>query len=194
MALAANPIHDYVTTIAYANYLANGVKTLTCQNDGCAHKIAPVEITVNPIIPCFMGYSIKEDGKGITFGYTIDYAALDEYAKISGKRVELGFVVAAQSKVTDNKLLNEDGTVVNANVIKATVVSWSNVDTENEDVVKYYGADFKLTGDFTGLENTVICMAGYLFDGKVAYLNANASGESADFITYGELVTVSEEE
>ena len=194
VALAANPIHDYVTTIAYANYLANGVKTLTCQNDGCAHKIAPVEITVNPIIPCFMGYSIKEDGSGITFGYTIDYNALDEFAKISGKNVELGFVVAAQSKVTDNKLLNEDGTVVNANVVKASVVSWSNVDTENANVVKYYGADFKLTGDFTGLENTVICMAGYLFDGKVAYLNANASGESADFITYGELVTANEEE
>ena len=187
-----NAKHNYVTTITYANYLANGVKTMACQNDGCAHKTTPVTESVNPIIPCFMGYSIKEDGNGITFGYTIDYAALDEHAKISGKKIDLGFVVAAQSKVTDNKLLNADGSVVNANVIKASVVTWSNVDSENADVIKYCGADFKLTGDFTGLENVAICMAGYLFDGAVAYLNANASGEASDYITYGELVTVTE--
>jgi hypothetical protein len=30
-------------------------------------------------------------------------------------------------------------------------------------------------------------MAGYLFDGKVAYINANASGDSADNVTYGQL-------
>ena len=191
--MKANPKHNYVNSIAYANYLANGVKTQVCQNEGCAHKTTPNVVETAPIISSFKGYSVKEDGNGITFGYTIDYNALDEYAKVSGKKVEIGFVVAAQSKVTDNKLLNEDGTVVNANVVKASVVSWSNVDTENANVVKYYGADFKLTGDFTGLENTVICMAGYLFDGKVAYLNANASGESADFITYGELVTANEE-
>ena len=174
-------------SVVYANYLANGIL-----NTKCARCEECSESEVNPIISSFKGYSVKEDGSGITFGYTIDYNALDEFAKINGKNVELGFVVAAQSKVTDNKLLNADGSVVNANVIKATVVSWSNVDTENANVVKYYGADFKLTGDFTGLENTVICMAGYLFDGKVAYLNANASGESADFITYGELVAVGE--
>ena len=168
--------------IEYANYLADGklfVKCARCEE--CS------ESEVNPIISSFKGYSVKEDGNGITFGYTIDYAALDEYAKISGKKVELGFVVAAQSKVTDNKLLNADGTVANANVIKASVVSWSNIDSENEETVKYNGADFKLTGDFTGLENTAICMAGYLFDGAVAYLNANASGEASDFITYGQL-------
>ena len=175
-------------SVVYSNYLANGIL-----NTKCARCEECSESEVNPIITSFKGYSVKEDGSGITFGYTIDYNALDEFAKISGKKVEIGFVVAAQSKVTDNKLLANDGTVVNANVIKATVVSWSNVDTENANVVKYYGADFKLTGDFTGLENTIICMAGYLFDGKVAYLNATASGESADFITYGELVAVSEE-
>ena len=187
-----NPKHNYVNAIAYANYLANGVKTQTCQNEGCVHKTTPNVVSVNPIISSFKGYSVKEDGNGITFGYTIDYNALDEYAKVSGKKVELGFVVAAQSKVTDNKLLNADGSAVNANVIKASVVSWSNIDSENEETVKYNGADFKLTGDFTGLENTAICMAGYLFDGAVAYLNANASGEASDYITYGELVAVTE--
>ena len=185
-----NPIHNYVNVIAYSNYLANGVKTQTCQNEGCVHKTTPNVVSVNPIISSFKGYSVKEDGNGITFGYTIDYAALDEFVKINGKKVDLGFVVAAQSKVTDNKLLNADGTVANANVIKASVVSWSNIDSENEETVKYNGADFKLTGDFTGLENTAICMAGYLFDGAVAYLNANASGEASDYITYGQLTNV----
>ena len=174
-------------SVVYANYLANGIL-----NTKCARCEECDESELNPIISSFKGYSVKEDGNGITFGYTIDYAALDEYAKISGKKVDLGFVVAAQSKVTDNKLLNADGTVANANVIKASVVSWSNIDSENEETVKYNGADFKLTGDFTGLENTAICMAGYLFDGAVAYLNANASGEASDYITYGELVAVTE--
>ena len=191
--MKANPKHNYVNSIAYANYLANGVKTQVCQNEGCAHKTTPNTVEVAPIISSFKGFSVKEDASGITFGYTIDYNALDEYAKVSGKKVEIGFVVAAQSKVTDNKLLNEDGSVVNANVVKASVIAWSNVDAENEEIFKYTGFDFKLTGDFTGLENVAICMAGYLFDGKVAYLNANASGESADFITYGELVTANEE-
>ena len=174
-------------SVVYTNYLAKG--TL---NTKCARCEECSESDVAPIISSFKGYSIKEDGNGITFGYTIDYAALDEFAKINGKKVDLGFVVAAQSKVTDNKPLNADGSVVNANVVKASVVTWSNVDSENEKTVKYSGADFKLTGDFTGLENVVLCMAGYLFDGAVAYLNLNASGDSADYITYGELVTVTE--
>jgi hypothetical protein len=169
-------------SIVYANYLANGTLNIKCARcEECN------ENEVAPIISSFKGFSVKEDGNGITFGYTIDYTALDEYAKVNGTKVDLGFVVGAQSKVTDNKLLNLDGTVANANVVKATVISWSNIDEENEDVVKYYGADFKLTGDFTGLENVVICMAGYLFDGKVAYINANASGDSADNVTYGQL-------
>lgn len=172
-------------SVVYANYLANGIL-----NTKCARCEECSESEVNPIISSFKGYSIKEDGNGITFGYTIDYNALDEFAKINGKKVDLGFVVAAQSKVTDNKLLNADGTVVNANVIKASVVTWSNVDSENEETVKYNGADFKLTGNFTGLENVVLCMAGYLFDGAVAYLNANASGEASDYITYGQLTNV----
>ncbi|MBR2024456.1 MAG: leucine-rich repeat domain-containing protein, partial [Clostridia bacterium] len=29
--LSSNPVHDYVTTLVYANYLANGTKTQTCQ-------------------------------------------------------------------------------------------------------------------------------------------------------------------
>ena len=73
------------------------------------------------------------------------------------------------------------------------MVTWSNVDSENKETAKYSGADFKLTGDFTGLENVILCMAGYLFDGTVAYLNVDASGDSADYITYGDLVTVTEE-
>ncbi len=174
-------------SVVYANYLANGIL-----NTKCARCEECSESEVNPIISSFKGYSIKEDGNGITFGYTIDYAALDEFAKINGKKVDLGFVVAAQSKVTDNKLLNADGSVVNANVIKASIITWSNIDSENEETVKYSGADFKLTGNFTGLENVVLCMAGYLFDGAVAYLNANASGEASDYITYGELVAVTE--
>ena len=191
VALSANPEHIYVTTIAYANYLAKGVKTMTCQNEGCAHKTTPVEIIVNPIIPDFKGFSVNNDGDAITFGYVIDYDALDEFVKITGKSVELGFVAAVKA-FTDGDVYTSE------KAVKASVVTWTTSDDDNAEVAKYVGADFILRGAWdknvdldgdqiaeTDVKTVEFYMAGYLAtNGTVAYLNAGGSAVTADTVTF----------
>ena len=187
--LAENPVHDYVTTITYDNFLAVGVKTQTCQNAGCAHsEKTPYVTEVNAIIKEFKGFSAREEGDGVTFGYVIDYDALNEYVKLNGKNVELGFVVALQSNSAN------DAPDLNAETsITAKVVTWTTDDEANLSAVKYTGADFIIRGDWTGHENIVFCMAGYLIDGEaVSYLNYGSSSEKADTFYYGQFLATEE--
>ena len=168
-------------SIVYANYLADGVLNTKCARcDECDGS------KVNPIISSFKGFSVKENGSGLTIGYTVDYDALDNYAKINGKNVELGFVFAIQSKVTDNKLLDTDGTKINDSVVKASFVTYAYEGSEN--VRKHTGAELRISGNFENIKDVAICIAGYIYDGNVVYLNSNSSSDSADFITYGQLI------
>ena len=148
----------------------------------CARCENVKETDVNPIISDFKGFSASEEGDGVTFGYVIDYDALNEYVKLNGKNVELGFVVALQSTS------NDDAPELSAATsITAKVVTWTTDDEANLSAVKYTGADFIIRGDWTGNENTVFCMAGYLKDGEdVSYLNSESSGEKADTFYYAQ--------
>ena len=179
--LAENPIHNYATTIVYANYLANGTKTMTCKNEGCAHKTAPVVSSVNPIITEFKGFSVSEKGDGITFGYTFDKAAIAEFEAVNGK-VELGFVVAVKAFAGNDAYTSDKA-------IKAAVT---------DEKAQYTGADFILRGTWdkmvdldgdgteeTNVKNVEFYMAGYiLVNGAVTYLNYGASGATADTVTF----------
>ena len=179
--LAENPIHNYATTIVYANYLANGVKTMTCKNEGCAHKTAPVVSSVNPIITEFKGFSVSEKGDGITFGYSFDKAAISEFEAVNGK-IELGFVVAVKAFAGNDAYTSDKA-------IKAAVTN---------DEIAYTGADFILRGTWdkmvdldgdgteeTNVKNVEFYMAGYiLVNGAVTYLNYGASGATADTVTF----------
>ena len=171
------------SNIEYTNYLANG--TLYTQ---CARCEECQESEASPIISDFKGFSSSEKGDGVTFGYVIDYDALNEYVKLNGKNVELGFVVALQSTS------NDDAPDLNAATsITAKVVTWTTDDEANLSAVKYTGADFIIRGDWTGHENTVFCMAGYLIDGEdVSYLNAGSSSEKADTFYYGQFIATEE--
>ena len=191
--LAANPVHNYVTTLVYANYLANGTKTMTCQNEGCAHKIAPVVTSVAPVIADFKGFSVNNDGDAITFGYVINYDALDEYVKITGKSVELGFVVAVKAFAGDDAYTSDTS-------IKASIVNWSNKPEENDNKSRYIASDFILRGDWdkmvdldgdkvaeTDVKKVEFYMAGYLVtNDTVAYLNYGSSGTTADTVTFND--------
>ncbi len=186
--LAANPVHNYVTTIKYENYLANGVKTQACQNEGCTHKATPVVTEVAPIISEFKGFSVSEKGDAITFGYVINYDALDEFVKVTGKSAELGFVIAVKA------FAGED-TYTSDKAIKASVVTWTNDDEANSDTVRYTGADFVLRGNWDrevevggeeiDVKKVEFYMAGYmLVNGEVVYLNANGSSNAAGVVTF----------
>ena len=190
------PKHNYTNVIEYANYLANGVKTQTCQNEGCAHNITPNEVAVNAIIKEFKGISTKENGDGLTFGYIIDYDALDEYMEISGNNVELGFVVAVKAFLGENQPLKENGEKAGDKVIKVEIYNSSASDEQ----IRYTGADFKLTGNWsktvdldgdgteeTDIKDVVFYMAGYIMDGnELSYINSDASSKEAGTAYYNQ--------
>ncbi len=181
--LAENPIHNYATTIVYGNYLANGTKTMTCQNEGCTHKTAPVVSSVNPIITEFKGFSVSNDGNGITFGYTFDNAAIAEFEKYNGK-VELGFVVAVKAFAGNDAYTSDKA-------IKAVVT---------DEEINYTGADFILRGDWNrnvtindeivDIKDVEFYMAGYLStNGNVSYLNSTGSAASSAVVTFNQFNT-----
>ena len=183
-----NPKHNYVNAIAYTNYLANGVKTQTCQNKGCEHNTKPFETSVNPIITEFKGFSVSEKGDGITFGYSFDKAAISEFEAVNGK-IELGFVVAVKAFAGNDAYTSDKA-------IKAAVTN---------DEIAYTGADFILRGTWdkmvdldgdetaeTDVKDVEFYMAGYiLVNGTATYLNSNGSGNSADVITFDKANTPS---
>jgi hypothetical protein len=175
-------VHDYAVAIVYANYLANGTKTMTCQNEGCAHKTAPVVSSVNPIITEFKGFSVSEKGDGITFGYTFDKAAIAEFEAVNNCKVELGFVVAVKAFAGNDAYTSDKA-------VKAAVTN---------DEIAYTGADFILRGTWdkmvdldgdktaeTDVKNVEFYMAGYLAtNNTVSYLNASDNFTSPDVVTY----------
>ena len=188
--LKANPIHNYVTTISYAKgYLNTGIKTETCQNAGCAH--ASGYESVVEAIATFNGISVKIKGDGLTFGFTINYKALDELVKITGKSVELGFVVGVKDFI-------EGEVYGNQNAVTASVLTWIVETEEEKNEVKYASADFVLCGAWdrmvdldgdmtaeTNVKDVEFYMAGYLAtNNTVSYLNASDNFTSPDVVTY----------
>ncbi|MBR2024454.1 MAG: leucine-rich repeat domain-containing protein [Clostridia bacterium] len=183
VALAQNPVHDYVTTLVYANYLANGTKTQTCQNEGCPDKATPVVTSTDPIITSFKGFSVNYDGDAITFGYVFNEDAIKEFEEVNGTTVEFGFVAGVKALLGDKMPLDEGA----ANVVKAVV-----------DSKEYVAADFILRGNWdkmvdldgdevaeTDVKEVEFYMAGYmLVNGNVVYLNANGSSANAGVITF----------
>ncbi len=190
VALKANPIHNYVTTISYAKgYLNTGIKTETCQNAGCAHENGYESVV--EAVATFNGISVKIKGDGLTFGFTINYEALDELVKITGKSVELGFVVGVKDFI--------DGEVYgNQNAVTASVLTWIVETEEEKNEVKYASADFVLRGTWdrmvdldgdetaeTDVKDVEFYMAGYLAtNNTVSYLNASDNFTSPDVVTY----------
>ena len=185
-----NPVHNYATVIVYTNYLANGTKTQTCQNPGCAHNTTPNVTSVDPIVSSFKGFSTKEVGNGLTFGYTLNLEAIKEYEAVNSTTLEFGFVVAVPAFLGDNAPLDKDGNAASNNVIKASIAS---------DKYTYTGADFRLTsaswdgaaninGVETALKDIKFYMAGYIIDGtSVIYINDGATGNSADAYSYRDI-------
>lgn len=180
-------------SIVYANYLANGTLNVKCARcDECDGS------DVAPIISSFKGYSTKIDGEGLTFGYTIDYDALDEFVKVNGESVELGFVVAAKAPLGEDAPLTSEGNAATNKVVKASFVNWTLDEEANAALNKYTGADFKLSGNWESIKDAELYMAGYLIsDSSIVYLNVGGSSETADYTTYNKVLaseSTSEEE
>lgn len=197
IAQAQTPEHNFSITISYENYCANGIKSQLCSNENCNYSKAPLVSDVNAIISEFKGISTKIDGDGLTFGFSIDYDALDEYVKVSGE-VEIGFVVAVKNFLDGNMPLDENGKASNEKVVKASLFTWTQNDNSNTLITRYSSVDFKIVGtwdryvDFNGdgvLETSVkdieFYMSGYIIDADtVKYINYNSSSDIPYAVTY----------
>ena len=95
---------------------------------------------------------------------------------------------------------DEKGNALASNVIKASLLKWTQNDEENKSVVKFANADFKVTGDWskfvdldgdgifeTDIKNVELYMSGYIIDnGTVQYLNFDKSASAPMVISYND--------
>ena len=117
----ANPIHNETASISYARFDATGTKTITCKNEGCAHKE-----TVNaPSLFICLGYSVPADGRGeLAIGYIIDSEAILAYEQAEGNTVKYGAFAAAKDKIGTNPIFGENGEIA-SNVICAEISGYT---------------------------------------------------------------------
>ena len=200
IAQAQNPEHSFTAEITYADYFNNGVKNQICSNDGCMYSENPFVSKVDALIYGFKGISTKINGDGLTFGYSVNYDALDEYVASTGNYAEIGFVVAVKELLNGKMPLDEGGNKASSNVIKVPFVTWTQND--NSSVTKYVSADFKLVGNWdivvdlngdeipeTDVKDVEFYMSGYIVDGNtVKYINYNETSDSPDIITYNKFI------
>ena len=194
-----NQAHIFSATISYANYLGKGVKYEVCSNANCQYSSKnPYISDTAPIISEFMGISTKINGDGITFGYSVNYDALNEYVMTNGNDVELGFVVAVKSFLGDKSPLDASGNASTPNVIKATLLKWTTNEETNNKIPRYISADFRIVGDWdivvdldcdsipeTNVKDVEFYMAGYIIDGAIVkYINYQKTSDTADYVSY----------
>ncbi|MBR2024421.1 MAG: hypothetical protein IKA02_01285, partial [Clostridia bacterium] len=186
--------HEYDTekgaskvSIAYENYLANG--TLKTK---CARCEELNETDVLPIISSFKGFSVKENGDGITFGYTIDSDAVKNYESVNNTKIQLGFVVAVKDFLGDNLPLDENGNPLTDKVIKAVVSDESDLYTGADFVLKgTWNKTVNINGADTDIKDVKFYMAGYITDGDVIkYINCGSTSDVASSVSYNECTLV----
>jgi hypothetical protein len=159
--------HAEVFEIVYTSYTANGTKAIGCSNEGCT----AIDVT-ETLKPLFVtkGYSIKEDGYGITVGYDINIDALreyEEYVTANGKTFKLGIIMANATTFGDDFMVG--GVLSNANGMQLELTS--------RDYVRVTAA----IADFTTAEKDLkLVMSLYVIDdGKVSYVQHKGQGEYA---------------
>ena len=117
-----NPEHMEIVTMVYASFDSVGSKDVCCTNEGCQF----IESTPSsPLFVC-LGYSVyKGDIGGISLGYKIDKAAIDEYTAITDKSISFGVFAAVRNVIGDNEAVLENGNM-NDNVLGLNLTSYAN--------------------------------------------------------------------
>ena len=110
----AEQSHILNEIITYLNgYDAQGEYKATCSNEGCTHVVT--EIT-NAIF-AYLGYSAPMSGNGgIAVGFSIDNVALNTYEEITGKTLSFGVFAAAQQKLGESTIFDEDGNAMTGTI------------------------------------------------------------------------------
>ena len=118
----AEQSHILNEIITYLNgYDAQGEYKATCSNEGCTHVVTE---NTNAIFT-YLGYSAPMSGNGgIAVGFSIDNVALNTYEEITGKTLSFGVFAAAQQKLGESTIFDEDGNAMTG-VINADLTSYS---------------------------------------------------------------------
>ena len=167
--------HTSKTEVGYPNgYTKDGSKKTSCDKDNCNGKGT---IVLKPIFKT-LGYSIKNDGCGITNDYEINVDALNEYKEYladNGKTFTFGVFIGNSEYFTGNTFVNADGTMDNSfSYIQA-------VNSLDYSRVKCTVADFTLAE-----KDLTLVMGIYVIDGgKVSYVQHEGTYEKE--ITKGDV-------
>ena len=164
-----------------SSYLADITFADACTRHGCGKET--VIKTIAPIFTC-LGYSASEKGiSGIAIGFVVDNNAIKEYQEITGKTVRYGVFAVSQSKLGDNDIFANDGTVA-AVVINAEITDYQCMVFE-----------IKLFGFKDEQKNAKLAMGGYVevTDGEAkeySYMQSGTpnEGEKYCFVSYNDIV------
>ena len=170
---------NLLTTVIYSNYGEAGTKTIACQNDGCTYNVTEE----TPALFTCLGYSAPEDGRGgIAIGFTVNNEAIAEYEKAAGKTLKYGVFAVLQSRLGNNDVFADDGTVAEGAI--------------NADITSYEFALFelKIVGFTDEQKDTKLAMGAYVAvtDGETteySYMQGAEpnEGENYYFVSYNDI-------
>ncbi len=182
--MSSTPVHNYATAIEYSSFLANGVKTQACQNDGCVHNKTPLVTSTSPLFVC-LGYSSFENGDGgITVGFNTNSTAMTEYTNTTGNSLTYGVFAVSQEKLGDNAIFGENGA--------ASGVLSADVTIHGFDMF-----ELKIVGFTDAQKSLKLAMGAYVAvtDGEkttYSYLQDNQRGTFDGryyFVSYNEIIS-----
>lgn len=104
----ANPVHTEAVALAYANGFYNpGTKTTGCTNEGCTHNTVE---TLPAIFVC-LGYSVSDEGNGISAGFAVNQVALLTYEEFIDEKLTFGVVTFNPKYLGSGSVFNDNGVV-----------------------------------------------------------------------------------
>ena len=180
----ANPVHNIVTSITYASFDKEGVKTVTCVNEGCAHAITQAA----PALFTCSGYSTPENGKdGIAISFTVNNEAIKEYEQITGKTLTYGVFAVSKANLGTNDIFDKDGKA-SSGVINAEITGY-----------EFASFDLRICGFEEKHKSELLAMGAYVIvsdneatdaPAEYSYLQASApnAGEKYAFVSYNDIV------
>ena len=115
--LTGHVLDTIVDIIFKLGYTQKGTYVYECS---VCYEILEEEAPSFPSLFTCLGYSVSQTGNGVSLGFKINNAAIQEYTIITGCTLKYGVFAVAQSKLNDNDIFNIDGTA-NENAICAEI-------------------------------------------------------------------------
>ena len=173
-----NPQHNIETVIEYANgYLANGIKTVGCTNEGCGHGET---ITLAPLFTS-KGYSQDEGSNAVVLDFNVDREAVKAYEEYLGTKISYGVVASLAKDEYEGSPLNKDASAKDG----AIAMAFENTEFEL--------LQLKLTG-IDKKDDALYCCGYVAFDGNISYINGDAIAQTALKISYNNYTGIPNEE